>query len=41
MAQMAMVKTAAGSDCLQMTNPRGSQASGEIGRNTWITGSKA
>jgi hypothetical protein len=38
---MAIVKSAAGSDCRKITSPRGSQARGEMGRSTWITGSKA
>ena len=40
MAQMAMIKIAAGSDCRKITKPSGSQANGEIGRKIWITGSK-
>ena len=39
--QSAMVNSAAGSDFWKMMSPSGSQASGEIGRRTWMTGSKA
>jgi hypothetical protein len=34
MAHNAMVKSAAGSDCLKITKPNGNHASGEIGRST-------
>ena len=37
--QTAMAKSAAGSDLLNSTRPSGSQASGEIGRITCISGS--
>ena len=40
MAQMAMVKSAAGFEFSKSTRPRGSQASGETGRSTWMMGSK-
>ena len=40
MAQVAMVKIAAGSDCLKITNPNGNHAKGDMGRKIWITGSK-
>jgi hypothetical protein len=40
MAQRAMVNTAAGSDFWKITRPRGSQASGEMGRMNWTIGSK-
>src|SRR5260370_16889307 len=40
MAQSAIVNNAAGSDCLKMTKPNGSQPNGEIGLSTSITGSK-
>ena len=40
-AHRAMVNTAAGSDFWKTTRPRGSQASGEIGRRNWMMGSKA
>jgi hypothetical protein len=36
-----MVKMAAGSDFWKTTSPRGSQASGEMGRRNWMMGSKA
>ncbi len=35
----AIANKAAGSDFWKMTRPSGSHASGEIGRNTWMTGS--
>ena len=37
--QTAMANSAAGSDLRKMIRPSGSQASGEIGRSTCITGS--
>ncbi len=37
--QMAMAKSAAGSDFWKRTRPSGSQASGEIGRSTCMIGS--
>ena len=39
MEQTAMAKSAAGSDFWNRTRPSGSQASGEIGRMTCISGS--
>ena len=40
-AQIAMVKIAAGWDFPKRTSPSGNQASGETGRRIWIIGSKA
>ena len=40
MAQTAMVNSAAGCDFWNSTSPSGSQASGDTGRSTWMTGSK-
>ncbi len=40
-AQIAIVNSAAGSERWKTIRPIGSHANGEIGRNTWITGSKA
>ena len=37
--QMAIAKSAAGSDFWNRTSPSGSQASGEIGRRIWMIGS--
>jgi hypothetical protein len=41
MAQMAIVKSAAGLDCWNRTSPSGSHASGDTGRRIWMIGSNA